>query len=36
MGSVNNFIGRAADFKLDNPALARRLVEIFLNGAKQS
>jgi AcrR family transcriptional regulator len=35
MGSVNNFIGRSAEFKMDNQALAQLLVDRFLNGAKQ-
>ncbi len=34
MGIVNNFIGHAAEFHVDNAALARDLVGKFLNGVK--
>lgn len=34
LGAINNFIGRAAEMKLDNPALAGMLTHYFLNGAK--
>lgn len=33
MGITNNFIGRRAEFDLDNAALATKLVEYFLKGA---
>ncbi len=33
LGMSNNFIGRSAEFKLDNPALAAILVNYFLKGA---
>lgn len=35
MGIINNFIGRAGNFKMDNSTLARHLVEHFLNGVKK-
>ena len=34
MGMINNFIGKAAEMKLDNAALARKIIAYFLEGAK--
>ena len=35
LGIVNNFIGKAAELGVDNPALARKLTAYFLSGAGQ-
>lgn len=34
MGGVNNFIGKAAELHTDNPALARKLTDYFIAGAR--
>jgi AcrR family transcriptional regulator len=35
LGIVNNFIGKAAEFGVDNATLARQLTAYFLNGARK-
>jgi AcrR family transcriptional regulator len=35
LGIVNNFIGKAAELGVDNPALARQLTAYFLTGAQK-
>lgn len=35
MGMINNFIGRAGDFKQDKRQLALQIVKLFLQGAKK-
>lgn len=34
MGSINNFIGKAADLHTDNPALAEKLTDYFIEGSR--
>jgi hypothetical protein len=34
MGMVESYIARSGEFDLDNPALAKRLADFFIKGAR--